>query len=138
MPSDNEVLLAAQRVRNAVENIDRGYWERLGIDRFPRGACGHCSELLGCYLHEVYAVEAEYVACDLYTDDDKWMSSHAWVEWNGLIIDISGDQFGWPPVIVSRTSPFHVGARPNTRHGHFMSESSSELWSAVTEYLKEA
>ena len=40
MLSDDEVLLTAQRVRNALENIDRECWERLGIDSFPTGACG--------------------------------------------------------------------------------------------------
>lgn len=37
----------------------------------------------------------------------SWRSGHAWLDFDGLIIDITGDQFGWAPVIVTRFSRVH-------------------------------
>jgi len=49
----------------------------------------------------------DLVCQDAEIDIGGWQGGHAWLEWNGLTIDISGDQFGWAPVIVTRDSPFH-------------------------------
>jgi hypothetical protein len=114
-PSDKDVHSAASRFRFALDKIDDKLWSRIGISAFPRGACGHCSELLGRYLNELYGIEPEYVVCDLYTDEGEWRGGHAWLEWSGLIIDISGDQFGWPSVVVSRCSDLHASGKLHTR-----------------------
>src|SRR3546814_10963094 len=58
--------------------------------------------LLALFLLERFGITADYVCREFYSDSDDRETSHAWLEWNGLIIDISGDQFEWPAVIVTR------------------------------------
>ena len=42
--------------------------------------------------------------------DGSWRSGHSWLEFVGLILDITGDQFGWAPVIVTRVCRVHEEA----------------------------
>lgn len=42
--------------------------------------------------------------------------THAWIEFEGLYIDISADQFGLPQVIVAANSALHEGALEVHRH----------------------
>lgn len=63
------------------------------IQGFPRGCCGIISELMGDYLNTVGLGEFFYV-CGM-----KDGASHAWLEVDGLIVDITGDQFPDRPSI---------------------------------------
>jgi hypothetical protein len=108
IPSDADILAAASEFRSALDAIDRLHWNRIYIDRFPHGACGHCAELLAFYLQRRFGLTADYVCKEFYDSEGARATSHAWLEWNGLIIDISGDQFGWPAVIVTRQSSLHA------------------------------
>ncbi len=73
---------------------------------FPLGACGDASILLGEFLHERGAGEWDYLAGERNGDQH----SHAWVEQNGLIIDITADQFAdvEEPVIITRDREWHA------------------------------
>jgi hypothetical protein len=57
---------------------------------------------------------------------------HVWLTRCDLIVDITGDQFGWPPVIVTRNSPWHPGADSSTLPGpnwpYRMAEECQHLW----------
>ena len=81
-------------------------WESKGI-AFPRGACGHASGLLAYYLQQRFGIIPDLVCQDANVDFGGWRGGHAWLEWRGLTIDITGDQFGWKPVIVTRNPTFH-------------------------------
>jgi hypothetical protein len=116
IPSDADILADASVFRSALDAIDRAHWERIYIDRFPHGACGHCAELLAHYLQQRFGITADYVCKEFYDSGDAHETSHAWLEWNGLIIDISGDQFGWPAVIVTRQSGLHARGEDELRH----------------------
>lgn len=50
---------------------------------FPRGCCGVVSELLGDYLNTQLGLRVEYV----FGEQDG--ASHAWVELDGVVIDIT-------------------------------------------------
>ena len=102
-PDDEQIRAAATNFRTALDTIDRLHWQRILINDFPRGACGHCSELLARHLQARFRITPDYVCRNLASGDGKFERGHTWLEWNGLLIDISGDQFGWPPVIVTRT-----------------------------------
>lgn len=115
-PTDEQLRHAASEFKAALDAIDRVHWEQVYIDNYPRGACGHCAELLAFHLNRRFGVVPDYVCRVFYGDDGGRLSSHAWLELNGLILDISGDQFGWPGVIVTRDSPFHVRGREEERH----------------------
>lgn len=61
--------------------------------RFPRGCCGDASDLLGEYLLE-NGIESTYVCGNRYFDDpEEGPQSHAWLLVEGMIADITGDQF---------------------------------------------
>lgn len=61
--------------------------------RFPCGCCGDASELLAQYLLE-HGIRSTYVCGNRYFDDpEEGTQSHAWLRVDGLIIDITGDQF---------------------------------------------
>lgn len=72
---------------------------------FPRGSCGDSSILLGEYLHQKGWGIWDYVGGERESD----LHSHAWLEKDGLIIDITADQFDGmdEAVIVSRDSSWH-------------------------------
>lgn len=112
---DTLILNLAIRFRTALDRVDRAIWQRVTVTSFPKGACGHASELLGRHLRERLSVEPTYVAKDNDAPGGSWRGSHAWLELDGLVIDITGDQFGWEPVIVSRCSARHAEGTPNLR-----------------------
>ena len=91
----------ATLIRRALEQIA---YTLEGLQSFPRGACGNASVLLGEWLIRKGFEGIEYVSGS--SDEFK---THAWLECDGLIIDITADQFdmGMPPVFVSRDRSFH-------------------------------
>jgi hypothetical protein len=72
--------------RSAIVGMDR---ERLPATfrEFPRGACGDAALLLGTFLKEQGEGSFQYVC--------GWREgySHAWLEADGIIIDITADSF---------------------------------------------
>jgi len=141
IPSDDDVREAATRFKTALDAIDLIHWDRLHIGNYPRGACGHCAELLARYLTEQFGITPEYVCRDFHDDAGDWLTGHAWLEWNGLLIDISGDQFGWPPVIVTRASPYHgVASDDDMRHliyddPDWWRRQCADIWAAAKRLL---
>lgn len=72
---------------------------------FPDRCCGVVSELLGHYLN-ASGIHAEYV-CG---------SGHAWLECEGIVIDITGDQFeGRPPVFVGAKDDWYQSLGESSR-----------------------
>jgi len=88
-------------------------WRVKGIE-FPRAACGHATELLAYYLRKRFGITTDCVCQDAH-GIGGWHGGHAWLEWNGLTIDVTGDQFGWLPVIVTRNPAFHGQGEDQTR-----------------------
>lgn len=74
------------------------------------GCCGDSSNLLAAYLADQGFHNFDYVLGYFKRPNGP---SHAWLEGEGLIIDITGDQFidrvqdGLPPVFVSRSAAWH-------------------------------
>jgi len=93
------VRAAAARFRAALE---QGGLSLASLANFPSGACGDTSEMLGQYLQD----------CGLGT----WLyrshmipPSHAWIEREGWIVDITADQFDsiTEAVIVTQDRQWH-------------------------------
>jgi hypothetical protein len=88
--------------RSAIERTDR---ERLPctLQEFPKGSCGDAALLLGTFLKNQGMGPFQYVC--------GWRDgySHAWLEADGIIIDITADFFPdeSDPVIVTNRSPWH-------------------------------
>lgn len=141
LPSDLDVERAVRDFRAAIDAAGIAPWTQKGI-RFPHGACGHAAELLGRYLIDELNVPAEYVCQDADGNLGGWQHAHTWLEWNGLTIDISGDQFGWEPVIVTRAPRYHGRGVDHTRHSvclehqrDWWAGECGSLWSAIKVHL---
>lgn len=141
LPADDEVEVAARAFRVAIEAAGPAPWTAKHII-FPRGACGHVAELLGRYLIDQLNIRPEYVNQVAYEEIGGWQHSHSWLEWNGLTIDISGDQFGWDPVIVTRDPIFHGLGEEQTRHPVCLEHQRDwwvrecgSLWTAIVPFL---
>jgi hypothetical protein len=88
--------------RRAIERTDR---KRLPItlQDFPRGSCGEVAPLLGTFLKNRGMGTFQYIC------GRRKGHSHAWIEADGIIIDITADQFPEisERVIVTNYSPWH-------------------------------
>jgi hypothetical protein len=77
----------ATRARRAFE---QGGFELKTLQGFPAGACGDASEMLGQLLDDLGLGRWRYTSF-------QNMPSHAWLEGDGWIIEITADQFNdWP------------------------------------------
>lgn len=139
-PSDDDVLIAATAFRAAIDRADQAPWAAIGCT-FPRGACGHAAELLAYYLRKRLGIVPDYISQTTYdTSVGGWTGGHAWLEWNGLAIDVTGDQFGWPPVIVMRDPPFHGQGQDEQRFlaladMTWWARECGSLWAAIWAHL---
>ena len=95
------LALIAHSARNVLEEYASASSD-LMFERFPKGACGATSELIGRYLSEVYQLRGKLVS-GLRPDG----STHIWLSFSGIILDITADQFGQSAVIVTRESAWH-------------------------------
>jgi hypothetical protein len=90
--------------RNVIASADRSRWDG-NLKEFPNGSCGVVCELLGRYLIEHLGLAPMYVGA---SKTEGGFGTHAWLECEGYIIDITADQFGQSPIIVARESPWHA------------------------------
>jgi hypothetical protein len=96
----------AGRFRKGIENCDSTRMI-ITMGSFPHGACGDAALLLARYLRDNGAGEFQYVVADRGEGED-W-TSHAWLEQDGLVVDITADQFDEleAPVLVTEDRSFH-------------------------------
>jgi hypothetical protein len=109
---------AAARFRQAIERCDPAHLT-ICMQRFPAGSCGDAAPLLGTYLAEQRLGTFMYVLGERDHDNVNGRHSHAWLEDDGLIIDITADQFPEinEKVIVTHRSDWHATfERPDTPH----------------------
>lgn len=107
----------ATRFRKAITMCDRLSLPT-SLQCFPRGGCGDAVLLLSTYLTECGLGEFDYVGATRGTLDSGMWHSHAWLERDGLIVDITADQFEeiTMPVIVTADSEWHQTFRVSCRH----------------------
>ena len=79
---------------------------------FPTGSCGCSADILAEYFISKGAKNIEYV----YGERDG--GSHGWLELDGLIIDITADQFedGIESIFISYNRDFHEQFSPLERN----------------------
>ncbi len=102
MTKITELTSLATEFRKAIEVSDK---KALGasFENFPRGSCGDAALLLGAFLTDAGVPSLIYVC------GQRGERSHAWIEAEGTIIDITADQFedSNARVIVAKSSPWH-------------------------------
>jgi hypothetical protein len=100
---------AASQFRAAIERCDR---KRLTtcMESFPRGSCGDATMLLGTYFIEKGLGTFDHALGYLQNGSPQGRQSHAWLEADDVIVDITADQFPEidQNVIVSRNSDWHA------------------------------
>lgn len=84
------VLALAAAFRAAILRADTGRLP-LTLHNFPSGACGDASLLLAQFLND------SGLGAALYVWGLRGRYSHAWLELDGLIVDITADQFAGDP-----------------------------------------
>ncbi len=97
-----EIEKLATHFRKAIERADRNKLP-ITFEKFPRGSCGDAVILLGAYLIDAGIAPLKCVSTG-NTD-----GSHAWLESDGVVIDITADQFDASllKVIVVQKSRWH-------------------------------
>jgi hypothetical protein len=107
----------AANFRSAIERCDP---EKLcpRLRNYPRGSCGDATPLLGTYLIEQGMEPFMYVSGERGDKDDGTWTSHAWLEGDGVIVDITADQFPEisERVVVTTFSPWHGTFEQNKEH----------------------
>lgn len=103
---EGESRRLAQMFRRAIEN-GAPLSHDIIFERFPNGSCGDAALLLGRFLREHGAGAVRYVLGTRRLGD-SW-SSHAWLNVDGLTVDITADQFDDmdEAVIAAAMSPWH-------------------------------
>lgn len=111
LPSDIIILRGfALNFRLALQQCDKNDVP-FNLKTFPCGACGDAALLLAEYLKSKGFNRMYYVS------GLKGNQSHAWLEHDGIIIDITADQFEGiiDPAIVTRDYSWHRQFRENNR-----------------------
>ncbi|MET7372535.1 hypothetical protein [Micromonospora arida] len=85
--------------------LELGDLPLVSLAAFPHGSCGDVCELLGQFLIDSGFGEWRY--CSGQRDDSFF--THAWLERDGLILDITADQFPDidQPVLLTRGRAWH-------------------------------
>jgi hypothetical protein len=104
-----EIFRLAAQFREAIEMAknEHKFIRDMCFGRFPRGCCGDASVLLAHYLLK-RGIQTTYICGNYY--DDEVVQSHAWLELSdGVIVDITGDQFKYDKVFLNYNVPVYVG-----------------------------
>lgn len=92
----------AIRLRGAIE-VSPVSSRPITARNFPNGACGDASLLLGAFLVDHNINGFRYQSGRNYSDANR-PYSHAWLVRDGLVVDITADQFefGFPSILISQ------------------------------------
>ncbi len=113
----DQLRTAAARFRMAIERCNRNELG-IGFEKFPEGSCGDATQLLGAYLADEGFGTFTYVS-GWRGHPNSGGYSHAWLEADGIIVDITAEQFAGidQKVIVTRHSDWHAAFQRNEQVG---------------------
>jgi len=129
MTSYSEIKKMVLDFRRAIEvaqaNKEPGEFFR----KFPVGQCGNTSDMLAQYFIDNGIGPITYVNGTYYGNGFNDIQSHTWLVVNGLVIDITGDQFKYREEPLKNDVPVYVGEMtkyyqifeigPGGKHSHF-------------------
>jgi hypothetical protein len=107
------------------------------FEAFPKGTCGVTSEIIGTWLISKGIEGVEYV------NGKRWRKgrheTHGWLEIDGLIIDITSDQFkpdGLGPVYIGSDRKFHDTFQNQQHKMPNLSFVSSDVYPSFLELMR--
>ena len=77
--------------------------------KFPLGQCGNTSDILAQYLIDNRISSILYVSGTYYGDDCNNRWAHGWLIAEGLVVDITGDQFKYHKEPLTNDVPVYIG-----------------------------
>jgi hypothetical protein len=97
----------ATKLRGAIEASPTSS-RPIRVREFPNGSCGEASYILGAFLADNGIRGFKYQSGKNFTVPNRFYY-HAWLERNGLVVDITADQFefDYPPVLISRSDRWY-------------------------------
>lgn len=106
----NELKEIAFRFRHAVDvAFEDGAFSTYPFNNFPYECCDDMCDLLGQFLFEKNVLVLKVSGIYRY---DYWNNNypHTWLSLqDGLIIDLTGDQFKDDPIMLNNNDPCYVG-----------------------------
>jgi hypothetical protein len=105
------LLRLATEFRAAIEATSRSSLPE-AMENFPRGSCGDATLLLAKYLEENGCGSFDYVL------GEKEERSHAWLQKDGIVVDITCDQFPdmQSAVFVKSPTRWHASFNGEVKH----------------------
>lgn len=99
----------ANEFRAAIEAAKQAGEMHVYIRKFPVGQCGNISDILAQYLLDCKFTSVIYINGTYYGEncDERW--SHTWLEVDGLIVDLTADQFQFQKVPLKNNTAVYVG-----------------------------
>ena len=107
----NKIRKLATDYRKAVDiAFENNAFNKYPFNRFPRECCDDMCDLFGQLLFEkeikVYKVRGKY----RNADDWNHLFPHSWLELeNGVIIDLTGDQYKKEAIMLNYNNPCYIG-----------------------------
>ena len=106
----------AQNFRNAIDAAKAKPEPYIYFSKFPTGQCGYTTEFLAKYLSGKGYTDIIYETGVYYWDDweqnpDHEPIQHTWLLVEGLVIDITGDQFKYYDEPIKNNTPVYVGPK---------------------------
>ena len=106
-----------------------------------QGTCGRSSLFL-CRVLLLNGYKAEFAAGDP-TEGRKGFHApggwkgHAWVQSSRLILDVTADQFGMPPVVITPAEDPRYGRGTDTAEPQFISKRQRAVQDLIAEWMAE-
>jgi hypothetical protein len=98
------IIQVCQQFREVLDRADKASLPVPFLD-FPHGSCDPASQVLGRLLRERLRIEVSHVRAQ---ESIHERGSHAWLEYQGLIIDVTADQFeSKPSILVTKSRRWH-------------------------------
>jgi len=104
-----QIIEMAMRFRAAIESIPPEA-RPICMQSFPRGACGDTALLFGAFLVDQEVSGFKYIRGERGSQENDTWTTHAWLQRDDLVVDLTADQFPDAPagVIVSSQSIWHA------------------------------
>ena len=109
------IVQVATRFRNAIEKArDAGEFastcfHRERMNQFPKDCCDDTADLFAHYLYLEYGIDSIRVDGSYYDNKLGCTYYHSWQEVEGLVIDLTGDQFENDDAIPIKAKAVYVG-----------------------------